>query len=86
MIVRLIAETVTPIVNKSRFLRVRGARTIISNHPYLNLEGPTRHRCRTTLVVKQGTHGMPVYRRAHTGYLHVDFKVKNWKQAHRKID
>ena len=84
MIVRLIAATITPIVSKSRFLRVRGARAMVSNQPYLELQAPARHQCRTTLIVKQGTHGLPVYRRAQIGYLHVDFKVKTWKQAHRQ--
>jgi len=38
MITRLIAETLTPIVTKSRVIRVRGARGIVSNRPYLELE------------------------------------------------
>ncbi len=85
MIIRLIAETLTPIVKKSRFLRVQGAHGVVSNRPYLELNAPTRHRCRTTLIVKQGIQGFPIYRRAHLGYLHVDFKVRTRKQANRKI-
>lgn len=85
MIVRLIAETVTPVVAKSRFLSVRGARGMVSNRPYLDLATPARHRCRTTLIVKQGANRLPVYRRAHMGYLHVDFKVRTRNQANRKI-
>lgn len=85
MIVRLIAETLTPIVAKSRFLRVCGARGIVSNRPYLDLKGPSRHGCRTTLILKQGAQGFPVYRRAHIGFLHLDFKVRTRKQANRKI-
>ena len=85
MIVRLIAETLTPIVAKSRFLRVRGARGVVSNRPYLDFAAPARYRCRTTLIVKQGAHGFPVYRRAHMGYLHVDLKARTRNQANRKI-
>ena len=85
MIVRLIAETLTPIVTKSRFLKVCGAKGVVSNKPYLDLEEPTKHRCRTMLLVKKGANGYPIYRRAHTGYLHVDFKARTWKQASRKI-
>ena len=85
MIVRLIAETLTPIVAKSRFLRVCGARGIVSNCPYLDLKGPSRHGCRTTLIVKQGAQGFPVYRRAHIGFLHLDFKVRTRMQVNRKI-
>ncbi|MFQ5821956.1 MAG: hypothetical protein ACE5I5_18360 [Candidatus Heimdallarchaeota archaeon] len=85
MIVRLIAETLTPIVAKSRFLRVHGAQGVVSNHPYLDLKGPSRHGCRTTLIVKQGIQGFPVYRRAHMGYLHLDFKVRTRKQANHRI-
>lgn len=85
MIVRLIAESLTPIVAKSRFLRVHGARGVVSSHPYLDLNGPYRHGCRTILIVKQGTQGFPVYRRAHMGYIHLDFKARTRKQADRKI-
>ena len=85
MITRLIAETLTPIVTKSRFIRVRGIRGVVSNRPYLDLTAPARHRCRTTLIVKQGAQGFPVYRRAYMGYLHLDFKTKTQKHANRKI-
>ncbi|MFQ5818367.1 MAG: hypothetical protein ACE5I5_00010 [Candidatus Heimdallarchaeota archaeon] len=85
MIVRLIAETLTPIVAKSRFLRIHGAQGVISNRHYFDLKAPTRHQCRTTLIVKQGAHGFPIYRRAYMGYLHLDFKTKTFKQANRKI-
>jgi len=36
MIVRLIAKTLTPIVSKSRILKVRGTRAVVSNRPYLD--------------------------------------------------
>lgn len=85
MIVRIIAETLTTIVAKSRFLRLCGAQGIISNRPSINLEAPTRNLCHTTLVVKQGVHGFPLYRRAHLGYLHLDFKAHTSKQARRKL-
>lgn len=85
MITRLIAETLTPIVSKSRFLKLSKARAVVSNHPYLDLDAPTRHGCRTTLVVKQGVQKLPLYRRAYMGYLHVDFKTHNPKQARRKV-
>jgi len=85
MIVRNIAETLIPLVAKSRFLWVRGARGVVSNHPYLDLKAPARHRCRMILIVKQGANGFPVYRRAHVGYFHLDFKARTRKQANRKI-
>ena len=85
MIVRLIAETLTPIVAKSRFIRVRGARGVVSNHPYLDLKAPAQHRCRTTLIMKQGENGFPFHFRAHMGYLHVDFKTRTSQQARRKL-
>lgn len=77
MIVRLIAETLTPIVAKSRFLRVRGTRGVVSNRPYLELEAPAHHQCRTTLIVKQGAHKLPVYRRAYVGVLAPRFQNAN---------
>jgi len=86
MITRLIAETLTPIVTKSRVFRVQGARGIISNRPYLELETPARRRCHTTLIVKQGANRFPVYFRAHSGYLHVDFKARTQKRATRKME
>ena len=86
MITRLIAETLTPIVSKSRFLKLPGARGVVSNRPYLELEAPSRHWCRTTLVVKQGAQGFPLHRRAYMGYLHVDFKAHTPKQARRKVN
>lgn len=85
MIVRLIAEPLTPIVAKSRFIRVRGARGVVSNHPYLDLKAPAQHRCRTTLIMKQGENGFPFHFRAHMGYLHVDFKTRTSQQARRKL-
>ena len=85
MIVRLIAKILTPIVSKSRILKIHGARGIISNRPYIEQEAPTYHGCRTILIVKQGANGRPVYRRVYMGYLHVDFKVRSQKQAERKI-
>jgi len=84
MITRLIAETLTPIVSKSRFLKLPGACRVVSNHPYLELDAPARHGCRTTLVVKQGVQGFPLHRRAYMGYLHVDFKSHTTKQVRHK--
>ena len=88
MIVRLIAETLTPIVtrSRSRFFKVDGAQGVISNRPYLEQEGPVRHRCRTLVIVKQGTQGFPIHLRAHAGYLHLDFKAHTGKQARRKLN
>lgn len=83
--VRLIAATITPIVSKSRFLHVRGARAVVSNQPHLELQTPTRHRCRTTLLVKQSVQGFPLYRRAHLGYLHMDFKAPSMKYARTRV-
>lgn len=86
MITRLIAETLTPIVAKSRVFRVRGARGIVSNRPHVELGTPARRRCHTTLIVKQGAHGLPVYFRAHSGFLHVDFKARTPIRATRKME
>lgn len=84
MIVRLIAETVTPVVAKSRFLKLSGARAVVSNRPYLEREAPVWHPCQTTLIVKQGAQGFPFYHRAQMGFLHLDFKAHTEKQARRK--
>lgn len=85
MITRLIAKTITPIVSKSGFLKLSEARGVISNRPYWDYQAPTRHGCHTTLIVKQNAKGFPLYRRAHVGYLHIDFKAKTRKQALQKI-
>ena len=85
MIVRLIAETLTPIVAKSRFIKWHRAQGVISNRPYHDLEAPARHRCRTSLIVKQGADGFPFHARAHIGFLHLDFKAHTIKQARRKV-